>query len=171
MKKLLLITVISMVLTSCQNTTDKVANTITGYEFNEAGEKLNLLAGDVGLTKLWMDYTQAHNDRNLDKIAELDAEDIEIYRSNGTIGKGRDTHKQFLGDWFKSSNPNWKVKWMVTNTVAQKDGKNEHWLTTGNEFTDTIDGEEIMMYSIADVNFVDGKIKRINIYIRAKEQE
>ena len=49
------------------------------------------------------------------------------------------------------------------------DGSIEHWLTTGNEFNDTVDGEEIFMNVIADVNFVEGKIKRINIHNRAKE--
>jgi len=176
MKKILLISVISIALTSCQPPIEKETNqsnqkTIIGYEFNEKGEKLNIVAGDVGVTKIWLDYIQAHNDRNLDKIAEIDAVDIEVYRPDGAVGKGRDTHKQVLGDWFKSSNPNWKVIWMVTNTVEQKDGKTQNWLTTGNEFTDMVDGKETMIHSIADVNFVDGKIKRINIYNRAKEQE
>ena len=176
MKKILLISVISIALTSCQAPIEKEMNqsnqkTIIGYEFNEEGEKLNIVAGDVGVTKIWLDYIQAHNDRNLDKIAEIDAVDIEVYRQDGSIGKGRDTHKQFLGDWFKLSNPNWKVRWMVTNTVKQNDGKTQNWLTTGNEYTDMVDGKETMIHSIADVNFVDGEIKRINIYNRAKEQE
>ena len=169
MKKILCITLLTMMLTSCQLPKEK--ETVIGYEFSEKGEKLNLIAGDVAITKIWLDYVQAHNDRDLERISELDANDIIVYRANGTIGKGSDTHKQFLGDWFKSSTPNWKTKWMVTNTVAQSDGKLDHWLTTGNEFTDTIDGKETMMHSIADVNIVDGKIKKIHIYSRAKEQE
>ena len=101
----------------------------------------------------------------------MDAEDIAVYRSNGTFVKGRDAHNQVLGDWFKSSIPNWKVKWMVANTVKQNDGKIQHWLTTGNEFTDIIDGKETMTNTIVGVNIVDGKIKRIYIHNRAKEQE
>ena len=58
---------------------------------------------------------------------------------------------------------------MVTNSVEKKDGTTEHWLTTGNEFSDEIDGEKIFMNVIADVNFVNGKIKRINIHNREKE--
>ena len=165
-----------MFLASCQSPKEEEINnsnesTIIGYEFNDEGEKLNIIAGDVGITNIWLDYIQAHSDRNLEKIAEMDAEDIAVYRPNGTIVKGRDAHNQVLGDWFKSSSPNWKVKWMVANTVKQNDGKIQHWLTTGNEFTDIIDGKETMINTIADVNIVDGKIKRINIHNRAKEQE
>ena len=58
---------------------------------------------------------------------------------------------------------------MVTNSVQKADGSIDHWLTTGNEFTDAVDGEEIFMNVIADVNFVEGEIKRINIHNRAKE--
>ncbi|CAI8169678.1 MAG: Uncharacterised protein [Polaribacter sp. SA4-10] len=190
MKNILFITLISMMFTSCEFETEtttivspeKISNSkatvikdlasnIIGYEFSDKGEKLNLVAGDLSITKIWLDYTQAHNDKNLDKIAELDAVDITVYRADGTIGKGSDNHQKFLSDWFKSSNPNWKVKWMVANTVAQNDGKFQYWLTTGNEFTDTVEGEKIMVHTIADVNIIEGKIKKINIYSRAKEQE
>ena len=176
MKNLLFISLLLMGLTSCQTPTQKETNhsnetTVIGYEFNDKGEKLNIIAGDVGITKIYLDLIQAHNDRNLDKIVEMYAEDITVYGSNGSIIKGRDTIKQFLGDWFKSSNPHWKVIWMVTNTVEHKEGENEHWLTTGQEFTDTIDGKETMKHIVADVNIVDGKIKKMNIYARAKEQE
>lgn len=60
---------------------------------------------------------------------------------------------------------------MVTNSVEKNDGSTEHWLTTGNEFKDTVQGEQIMINVVADVNFVDGKIKRINIHNRAQEKQ
>ena len=41
-----------------------------------------------------MDYIQAHNDKNLDKIYEMDMEDVIIRASNGALYNGRDTHKQ-----------------------------------------------------------------------------
>ena len=67
--------------------------------------------------------------------------------------------------------PMWKVNWMVTNTVEQKDGENKNWLTTGNDITDTLDGVEITIHSILDANIVDGKIKQLYVYDRAKDKE
>ena len=63
----------------------------------------------------------------------------------------------------------WKVNWMATNTVEQKDGENKNWLTTGNDVTDTLDGVEITIHSILDANIVDGKIKQLYVYDRAKK--
>ena len=65
----------------------------------------------------------------------------------------------------------WKVNWMATNTVQQKDGEKRNWLTTGNDVTDTVNGEETMIHSILDANIVDGKIKQLYIYDRAKDKE
>jgi len=175
MKKIFLSVAVFIVFMSCQtqpqNETDqKDQKTIIGHEFNDKGEKLDIISGDVGLTNLWVEYIQAHNERNLDKISEIDASEIEVYRADGTVGKSSKTHIEVLSNWFETSNPNWKVIWMVTNSVQKMDGTTEHWLTTGNEFTDTVEGKESFVNVIADVNFVDGKIKRINIYNRAKEE-
>ena len=57
--------------------------------------------------------------------------EIIIKAANGSVYKGRDSHKEELDNWFASSNPVWKVKWMVANTAQGKDGKNQNWLTTG----------------------------------------
>jgi predicted RNase H-like HicB family nuclease len=47
-----------------------------------------------------------------------------------------------------------------------------HWLTTGNTYTDTdADGNEVLEHHIHDMEFVDGKIKKINVYSRAKTME
>ena len=82
-----------------------------------------------------MEYIQAHNDKDLDKIAVMNAEDVTVHASDGTLIKGRDAHKLALSAWFGASNPMWKVNWMATNTVEQKDGENKNWLTTGNDVT------------------------------------
>jgi len=37
--------------------------------------------------------------------------------------------------------------------------------------TDIVDGVETTIHSILDANIVDGKIKRLNIYDRAKNKE
>ena len=176
MKNFILFTMFLTALISCQPAAEKTTSTtkevtVIGYEFNDKGEKLNLIAGDVSVTGIWMEYIQAHNDKDLDKIAAMNAEDVTVHTSDGTLIKGRDAHKLALSAWFGSSNPMWKVNWMATNTVEQKDGENKNWLTTGNDVTDTLDGVEITIHSILDANIVDGKIKQLYVYDRAKDKE
>ena len=176
MKNFILLTLLSTSLISCQPAVEKTTSTtkevtVIGYEFDDKGEKLNLIGGDVTVTEIWMEYIQAHSDKDLDKIAAMDAEDIIIHASDGTVIKGSAAHKVALAAWFESSNPMWKVNWMATNTVQQKDGEKRNWLTTGNDVTDTVNGEETMIHSILDANIVDGKIKQLYIYDRAKDKE
>ena len=176
MKKLLLITVISASLMFCQSPKEKASEnsnetTVIGYEFNEAGEKLNLIGGDVLITDIYLRYIQAHNDKNVSKIYEMDTEDIIIKASNGAVFNGRDSHKEQLEAWFASSDPIWSVKWMVANTLQGKDGENESWLTTGVDKVEMVAGNSVKKHHVLDVHFVDGKVKELHVYDRATEQE
>ena len=86
--------------------------------------------------------------------------------------KGTKAHIEILDNWFKTANPKWEVKWMIANAAKNKDGEIEQWLTTGNDYTDIdSDGNEVFEYNVHDVLFEKGKIKKINVYKRAKETE
>ena len=90
------------------------AETIIGTVFSEDGAANPLVAGDTALQQIWVDYIQAHNDRDLEKIAAINAEDWVGYLPDGNIVKGNEAHIEFLDAWFKSSdNPSWEVKWMI----------------------------------------------------------
>ena len=80
-------------------------------------------------------------------------------------------HRQALEKWFPESNPKWVVRWMAANTVEVKDGENRHWLTTGIEITETLNGKERKREQILDVNFVGKLIKEASIFERSKPIE
>ena len=131
-----------------------------------------LLVGETNNQQTWIDYIKAHNERNLDKIAQINAKDWIGYTPDGYVVKGTKAQTEALDDWFRSSDPKWEVKWMIANAAKNKDGVIEQWLTTGNDYTDVDEsGNEIFEYNVHDVQFINGKIKRINVYKRAKEQD
>ena len=173
MKKKILIILAAFVLGSCQAPAEKPSNepTVIGYEFNDEGVKQNIVAGDVAITDVYMDYIQAHNDKNLDKIHEMDMEDVIIRAANGALYNGRDSHKQELEAWFNAASPAWKIKWMVANTVEGADGKTQNWLTTGVDVVQALDGNNITTHHVVDVNFIDVKVKELNVYDRASEKK
>lgn len=173
MKKLLLSAFIISVLVSCQAPKENQPSspTVIGYEFNEKGEKQNIVAGDVAITDIYMDYIQAHNDKDLNKIYEMDTEDVVIKAANGDVFNGNKLHGEQLEAWFKVSNPIWTVKWMVTNTVQSTEGNSQNWLTTGVDLVQEIEGESITTHHILDVQFAKGKIKELNVYNRASEKK
>ena len=173
MKKYILIILVTFVLGSCQAPTEKPLNqpTVIGYEFSDDGEKQNLIAGDVSIIDIYMEFIQAHNDRNIDKIMNMVQDSILIKTQDARELKGRNAHRKALEEWFPESNPVWTIKWMATNTVEVKDGENRHWLTTGIEIKEIMDDEERMREQILDVNFVGKMIKEVSIYERSKPLE
>ena len=149
------------------------AETIIGTVFSDDGAANPLVAGDTALQQIWVDYIQAHNDRDLEKIAAINAEDWVGYLPDGNIVKGNAAHIEFLDAWFNSSdNPSWEVKWMVTNSGSSNGEAVEHWLTTGNDITFTdAEGNEVKENHVHDVQFAGNQIKRVNVYSRPASDE
>lgn len=154
------------------NTSNGNTTEIGSVLLDESSEMTPLFAGEISNQEIWLRYIQAHNDKNLDVIAEINADDWEGYTADGSVVKGSAAHIEILDNWFKSANPKWEVKWMIANAAKNNEGVVEQWLTTGNDYSDVDEnGNEIFEHNVHDIMFVDGKIKKINVYSRAKAQE
>ena len=82
---------------------------VIGTVYSDDGTPNQLFAGNTDKQQIWVDYIQAHNDRDLDGIATMNADDWEGYLPDGGVIKGNTTHIEFLKDWFSSSeNPKWR---------------------------------------------------------------
>ena len=178
MKKFLTLSLLLLIFISCDNSTQKQVEasntpTVIGTAITENGTTNPILAGDMSKGQIWLDYIQAHNDRDLDKIAEINTEDWMGYPPDGTVINGNDAHIAFLDDWFSSSaNPNWTVKWMLADDAKDENGEMIFWLTTGNDITfNDEDGNEVLEHHVHDIQFVDGKISKIYVYSRPAPAE
>ena len=181
MKKLFTLLFAGFVLAACndvQNSNEKVSTkedlkpTVIGSAYMEDRSVNPITGGDLNTEQVWLDYVQAHNDKNLEKIAELNHPEWEGFLPDGRTLKGTDAQIELLKTWFETSNPKWEVQWMITNDSKNEKGEMTHWLTTGNTYTDTdADGNEVLEHHIHDMEFVYGKIKKINVYSRAKTME
>ena len=181
MKKLFTLLFAGFVLAACndvQNSNEKVSTkedlkpTVIGSAYMEDRSVNPITGGDLNTEQVLLDYVQAHNDKNLEKIAELNHPEWEGFLPDGRTLKGTDAQMELLKTWFETSNPSWEVQWMITNDSKNEKGEMTHWLTTGNTYTDTdADGNEVLEHHIHDMEFVDGKIKKINVYSRAKTME
>ena len=166
-----------MLLIGCTDNQQQNSNDNSNLEIGSAlmdgtTEMTPIIVGETSNQDIWIKYIQAHNDKNLDIIAEINAEDWEGYTADGSVVKGNKAHIEILDNWFKSANPKWEVKWMIANAAKNNEGVTEQWLTTGNDYSDVDEnGNEIFEHNVHDIMFVDGKIKKINVYSRAKAQE
>ena len=83
---------------------------VIGTFVSDDGTSNQLLAGNTDKQQIWVDYIQAHNDRDLKKIAEINADSWEGYVPDGSVIKGNAAHIEWLKEWFASSdNPKWEV--------------------------------------------------------------
>ena len=149
------------------------ARTIIGSYITDTGKVNQMFAGDISRQQIWMDYIEAHNDRDLQKIGAINTSDWAGYREDGSLIDGSSAHIAFLDDWFKSSsNPKWTVRWMIANGSDNDEGVMEHWLTTGNDFTFVDEnGNAVKEHHVHDVQFVGKKIKLIYVYSRPAPAE
>ncbi|MEL0136993.1 MAG: hypothetical protein VW806_05950, partial [Halieaceae bacterium] len=76
---------------------------VIGIVFSDDGTAYPLVAGNTDTQRIWLDYIQAHNDRDLGKIAEINADDWEGYVPDGSVIKGNTAHIEWLDNWFSSS--------------------------------------------------------------------
>ena len=139
---------------------------VIGYEISEDGAKLDIVAGDASLVKIWVDYVEAHNQRDLEAIDKSNADDIVGKAPNGIIVNGSAEHTAFLKNWFDTSNPSWEFVYAMANDVPQADGSIHHWVTSSYKVTDTIDGKEVVSREFFDVRIENKKIKEILVASR-----
>ena len=163
MKKLLLLTILSAFVLSCEN---EKADLVIGSTLGNDGQSSEIVVGDTSNQQVWIDYIHAHNERDLDKIADINADDWVGYPPNGNVIRGNEAHIEFLDEWFSSSaNPKWTVKWMIANKGEDVEGVVQEFLTTGNDITFTDEeGNEVVENHVHDIMFEEGKIKTIFVY-------
>ena len=145
---------------------EEANKTIIGYEILD-GERLDIVAGKSSNVDIWVEYVEAHNKRDLEKIDSMNADDFEGRAANGIIVKGPEAHASFLKEWFATSNPSWEYNYAMANDVIQADGSAQYWVTSVYTLTDTIDGEEVVREEMFDVQIENGKIKNILVASRA----
>ena len=91
MKKITLLTALAtLILISCANPTKNSANSeLAAVEIGSASmdgmdSMAPLVVGEISNQQIWLDYIQAHNDKNLEKIADINAEDWVGYTADGS---------------------------------------------------------------------------------------
>ena len=72
MKKILILLSIFMISTSCET---PEASQVIGFSINNDGERSDITL-EADITYIWLEYIDAHNDRDYDKIAEMNSENI-----------------------------------------------------------------------------------------------
>ena len=172
-----------LLLVSCNNTAvQKVADSITpdaeiveveinnpaGYLSTTEG-KFNAFDGNLENLEIWDAYIDAHNNRDLDVIREMNADStkqfgaFKVYDAKGGVVDGPDNHIKRLSGWFEAEDPKWNTFFSYTMKVEGQVGE---WVISGHSLTTSVDGKEKTTYDLADAYIEDGKIGAFWIYSR-----
>ncbi len=142
-----------------------------GTQFFDDGSAKPLRAGDTASVQIWVDYIQAHNDRDFDKIAAMNADNFKGIAPTGEVVEGSTAQTEFLQNWIAAENPQWQVWWVIANDGENSEGKTEQWLATGNIVTAMgPGGAEKKTYETVDVLIEGGKIRLLNVAAQAMPQ-
>ena len=142
-----------------------------GTQFFDDGSSKSLRARDTASVQIWVDYIQAQNDRDFDKIAAMNADDFKGIAASGEVVEGSAAHTAFLEKWTAAESPQWQVWWVIAYDGENAEGKMEQWLATGNVVTTTDpDGAERRTYETVDVLLEGGKIKLLNVAAQSMPQ-
>ena len=133
--------------------------TVVGMGFSGDGESKPLYSGSMSNMKIWQEWIQAHNDRDFDKIADLNSDDFNVYLPDGQRIIGSAAHRELLEGWIAHANTTWEVLWIIPNDAVNADGVMEEWLVTGNMLTMTdADGNISLEYHQVEMKIKDGKL-------------
>ena len=131
--------------------------------FGDGGTK-PLYGGNQANVAIWIDYIQAHNDRDFDKIAAMNAPNFKGVAAHGEVIEGSEAHSAFLKTWVETQRTTWKVWWAIANDGENEEGEMEEWLATGTLVTTTNpDGTTVTAYETIDVLLENGKVRLLNV--------
>ena len=85
---------------------------VIGFSTGENGERSDItLESDVA--EVWLEYLTAHNDRDYEKLSEMNSDDIEVWGPAGQYIKGNEAHIEFLKEWIAATNVKWTPQWFI----------------------------------------------------------
>lgn len=168
MRKYSLLIVLIITL-SCNSNTKEAKDTQIGIEISDKGERLDLNAGEMSTVTIWENYIDAHNNRDIEAIKSMNAEEFKAYGPQGEFIDGSEAHGEFLMAWFKDNQPKWRSKYYIANEVEDDKGNLMQWVTSGHDVTLTVDSLEVNVVQVHDALIKNGKIQKFYVYERVKQ--
>ncbi|MBC8304080.1 MAG: nuclear transport factor 2 family protein [Pelagibacterales bacterium] len=143
---------------------------VIGYSVNQDGIQTPVIAGPESTSEVWSTYIDAHNERDMEGISNLNSDEFSAYGPAGEYVDGNDAHREFLTQWFETNNPKWNILWSISNTGESSNGDLGDYVTAGHQVTLNVDGEDITVYQVIDALIIDGKVQMFNVYQQERAQ-
>lgn len=163
MKNLFLLTLISILMFSCETTVAEGVKLgpAPGYLVAQDGSKIDARDADPSNLAIWEKYMEAHNNKDFETISTMNHDSIVVNLYDGQNLFGSEAHLDLLKGYMEEFNPTFNTFFSYTMHV---DGQVGDWVITGHQIDQTDNGEKQSLQDICDVFIVDQKIRRIIVY-------
>jgi len=163
MKKLAVL-IITVTLMSCQQPVKEVVPKTIGYDITE-GVKTPIYGGNLSTVEVWEKYIKAHNEKDLETIQNLNAEQkFEVTTAKGGVFKSSEEHINALKNWFESGeNPKWTTKFLIANTFTTAEGVVKQWVTSGHKLSVLKERDTLKLFQVHDALIVNGKVQNFSV--------
>ena len=163
MKNLFLLTLISILMFSCETTVVEGVELgpAPGYLVAQDGSKIDARDADPSNLAIWEKYMEAHNNKDFETISTMNHDSIVVNLYDGQNLFVSEAHLNLLKGYMEEFNPTFNTFFSYTMHV---DGQVGDWVITGHQIDQTDNGEKQSLQDICDVFIVDQKIRRIIVY-------
>ena len=112
-----------------------------------------------GNLKIYETFIQAHNDKDLEVIAQLAHESILVELPDGSKINGKKEFIGVLNGWFESSDPKWNPYFAYSMKVVGQEGE---WVIAGHTLKDQPQGLDVL--DLVDIYLLENKVRRVIVY-------
>ena len=151
-----MILILTVLFTACTTPSKQV-----GAGFFTGAEGETYVVGSDDITNIWVDYIEAHNNRDIDAIMSMNSDKIFIQGPDGSRVEGNEMHTEVLNGWFAAEDPKWDIYWAMPYKSIPSGAD---WFIVGHRVETNVDGEKVVKNAMIDGEVKDGKIYRFFVY-------
>ena len=147
MKNLFLLTLISILMFSCETTVVEGVKLgpAPGYLVAQDGSKIDARDADPSNLAIWEKYMEAHNNKDFETISTMNHDSIVVNLYDGQNLFGSEAHLDLLKGYMEEFNPTFNTFFSYTMHV---DGQVGDWVITGHQIDQNDNGEKQSLQDI-----------------------
>lgn len=171
MKKLFLTVLTGSLLVACTQTSEPCPSNDEVVGYNYLVENFpGIEVGNQTDVETWLEYLGHLNDKDLEAMASLEADSIEIYTTDGRLVIGSQTHVDKLSGWIYDTDITWKPVWGLAVKPKGSEGDGS-FVMAASDLKVVQEDTVVRMNHMFNAWIDEGKVQAIWIYKREFTQK
>lgn len=166
MKNLFFTVLTGSLLVACTQTSEPCPSNDEVVGYNYLVENFpGIEVGNQADVETWLEYLGHLNDKDLEAMASLEADSIEIYTTDGRLVIGSQTHVDKLSEWIYDTDMTWKPVWGLAVKPKGSEG-NGSFVMAASDLKVVQKDTVVRMNHMFNAWIDEGKVQAIWIYKR-----